>query len=53
VGNKLEGGQVGALQAMAAEKDDEIRDAAGGALGGLDLDAAEAARLILRHGDRQ
>jgi len=53
VGNKLEGGQVGALQAMAAEKDDEIRDAAGEALGGLDLDAAEAARLILRHGGRQ
>ncbi|MCX5669946.1 MAG: HEAT repeat domain-containing protein, partial [Planctomycetota bacterium] len=52
VGNKLEGGQVGALQAMAAEKDDELRDAAGEALGGLDLNAAEAAKLILKHGDQ-
>jgi CheY-like chemotaxis protein len=52
VGNKLEGGQVGGLQAMAAEKDDEIRDAAGQALGGLNLDAAEAAKLILKHGDQ-
>ena len=49
VGNKLEAGQVAALQAMAAEKDDQLRDAAGEALGSLDLDAADGTKLILKH----
>ena len=49
IGNKLEKAQVTALQAMTAEKDDELRDAAGQAMGGLDLDAAYGATLILKH----
>ena len=50
VGNKLEAGEIAALQALAADPDDALRDAAGEALGGLDLDAAEGAKLILKHG---
>jgi len=50
VGNKLEASEIAALQALAANPDDAIRDAAGEALGGLDLDAAEGAKLILKHG---
>jgi CheY-like chemotaxis protein len=50
VGNTLEPPQIAALQAMAAEKDDDLRDAAGEALGALDLDASEGTKLILQHG---
>ena len=50
IGDTLEPGQVAALQALAGEGDDELRDAAGQALGGLDLDASEGAKLILRLG---
>jgi len=49
VGNKLDAGQVAALQAMAAEKDDQLRDAAGEALGSLDLDASDGTKIILKH----
>jgi len=49
VGNELEPAQVAAIQAMAAETDDQLRDAAGEALGALDLDAADGAKLILKH----
>jgi DNA-binding response OmpR family regulator len=51
IGNKLNESQISALQAMAGTADDELRDAAGEALGGLNLDAAEGAKLILKHGD--
>jgi CheY-like chemotaxis protein len=51
IGNKLEASQIAALQAMAAESDDQLRDASGEALGGLNMDAAEAAKLILKFGD--
>ena len=47
VGNKLKADQLAALQGLAAEPDDAIRNAAGEALGGLDLDAAEGAKIIL------
>jgi len=50
VGNQLTQPQIAALQEMATETDDDLRDAAGEALGALDLDAAEGAKLILRHG---
>jgi len=50
VGNKLQATHIAALQKMAAETDDDLRDAAGEALGALDLDAAEGAKLILQHG---
>ena len=50
VGNELEADQIAALQALAANPDDALRDAAGEALGGLDLDASEGAKLILKHG---
>jgi CheY-like chemotaxis protein len=50
VGNELEAGAVTAIQAMAAEEDDQLRDAAGEALGSLDLDAADGAKLILKPG---
>ena len=49
VGNQLEKKQVDAVQAMAGEEDDQLRDAAGEALGALDLDAADGAKLILKH----
>ena len=49
VGNELKPAQIAALQQMAGEKDDDLRDAAGEALGGLDLDAAEGAKLILKY----
>jgi len=49
VGNQLEKKQIEAVQAMAAEEDDQLRDAAGEALGALDLDAADGAKLILNH----
>jgi len=49
-GNDLTKSHIEALQKMAAETDDDLRDAAGQALGALDLDAAEGAKLILRHG---
>jgi len=49
VGNQLEAKQVEAVQAMAGEEDDQLRDAAGEALGALDLDAADGAKLILNH----
>jgi len=51
VGNKLQGGEIAGLQALAGAADDELRDASGEALGALDLDAGEGAKLILRHGD--
>lgn len=50
VGNELTEAQIAALQAMAGETDDDLRDAAGEALGALDLDAAEGAKIILKHG---
>jgi len=50
VGNELTDPQIAALQEMAGETDDDLRDAAGEALGALDLDAAEGAKLILQHG---
>ena len=50
VGNELEARDIAALQALAVNPDDRIRDAAGEALGGLDLDASEGAKLILKHG---
>jgi hypothetical protein len=50
VGNELSDEQVSALQEMAGETDDDLRDAAGEALGALDLDAAEGAEIILQHG---
>ncbi len=50
VGNDLTKPQIQTLQKMAADTDDDLRDAAGEALGALDLDAAEGATLILRHG---
>ncbi len=51
IGNKLDAAQIAALQAMAGDADDQLRDASGEALGGMNLDAAEAAKLILQHGD--
>ncbi len=51
IGNKLEATQIAALQTMAAEADDQLRDASGEALGGLNMDASEAAKLILKFGD--
>jgi CheY-like chemotaxis protein len=53
IGNKLSASQVAALQDLAGTNDDELRDAAGEALGGLDMDAAEGAKLILRYGDTE
>ena len=50
VGNELTEQQITALQAMAGETDDDLRDAAGEALGALDLDASEGAKVILQHG---
>jgi len=50
VGNKLTAAQIAALQTMAGETDDDLRDAAGEALGALDLDASEGAKVILQHG---
>jgi CheY-like chemotaxis protein len=50
VGNELTEAQIAALQTMAGETDDDLRDAAGEALGALDLDAAEGAKVILQHG---
>ncbi|MGB3087619.1 MAG: HEAT repeat domain-containing protein [Phycisphaerae bacterium] len=50
VGNKLTADQIAAIQTLATDPDDALRDAAGEALGGLDLDAAEGAKLILQHG---
>jgi CheY-like chemotaxis protein len=51
VGNKLDATEIAALQDLAGSPDDELRDATGEALGALDLDASEGAKLILRHGD--
>jgi len=53
VGNKLDATEIAALQAMAGSPDDQLRDAAGEALGSLDLDASEGAKLILRYGEEQ
>jgi hypothetical protein len=53
IGDKLDEAQVASLQALAGTTDDEIRDAAGEALGGLDLDASEGAKLILKYGDME
>jgi CheY-like chemotaxis protein len=53
VGNKLDAGEIAALQDMAGTTDDELRDAAGEALGSLNLDASEGAKLILRYGEEQ
>lgn len=53
VGNKLDATEIAALQDLAGTKDDELRDAAGEALGALDLDASEGAKLILRYGDME
>jgi len=50
VGNDLTKPQIEGLQQMAGETDDDLRDAAGKALGALNLDAAEGAKLILQHG---
>jgi len=52
VGNELKASQIAALRKMADEKDDQLRDAAGEALGGLDLDASEGAKLILKYADQ-
>jgi len=52
VGNELKAPQIAALQQMAGETDDQLRDAAGEALGGLDLDASEGAKLILKYADQ-
>jgi CheY-like chemotaxis protein len=53
VGNKLDATGIAALQDMAGTTDDELRDSAGEALGSLDLDASEGAKLILRYGEEQ
>jgi len=53
VGNELRAEQVAALQAMVGTDDDDLRDATGTALGALDLDAAEGAKLIMAHGTAQ
>jgi HEAT repeat protein len=50
IGNKLEDAQLASIQTLAGPGDDELRDAAGEALGGLNLDAAEGAKLILKYG---
>ena len=53
VGNKLGVTEIAALQNMAGTSDDELRDAAGEALGSLDLEASEGAKLILKYGEEQ
>jgi CheY-like chemotaxis protein len=53
VGNKLDATEIAGLQKLAGSPDDELRDASGEALGALDLDASEGAKLILRHGDTE
>jgi len=50
IGNRLRPEQVAAVQALSASTDDALRDAAGEALGGLDLSAAGGAKLILDFG---
>jgi CheY-like chemotaxis protein len=49
-GNKLPDAQVTAIQAMADTGDDDLRVAVGEALGGLNLKASVASRLILKLG---
>ena len=51
VGNKLPADLIAGIQNLGGTKNDELRDAAGEALGGLNLDAAEGAKMILRFGD--
>jgi HEAT repeat protein/CheY-like chemotaxis protein len=53
IGKKIDDAQIATLQAMAGTTDDQLRDAAGEALGGLNLDASYGAKLILKHGDVQ
>ncbi len=50
VGNELKVDQIDAIQALAGTTDDTLRDAAGEALGALNLDASNGAELILEHG---
>lgn len=50
IGNHLRPQQVAAVRSLAGSPNDQLRDAAGQALGGLDLDAAGAARLVLEFG---
>ncbi len=50
IGNDLRPEQIDALQELAANPDDDLRNAAGEALGGLDLNASYGAELILKHG---
>ncbi len=53
IGNHLRPQQVAAIRSLAGSPNDRLRDAAGQALGGLDLDAAGAARLVLEFGTTQ
>jgi len=50
IGNKLDKTAVMALKAMAGDKDDELRDAAGEALGSLNLDTAYGSAVIMQFG---
>jgi HEAT repeat protein len=53
IGNKLQADDVTNLQKLAFEKDDQIRNADGEALGALDLDAAEGSGRRRGRGPRR